>query len=278
MEYFNRRKHLWVFFCVVVLFGANWLHAQSAATDTQKEVVITQPAKPWGVTLASGFDSLYIFRGVNVIPGSPLYWVQPTLTYNFTKQDSLSIGAWYAVGLHQSAYQELDIVTSYTHTIGNWALSAGYIFYYVPVTDGAYPFYSNEVNAGVSYTFDFKWIKIRPNTFYYFNIGPNFQHNGYSPNAASYLQNRVDFSIPVYKDIIELDPWVALNFNFRYNAQQDGHYFNGINNFEYGVRVPIKVTNWMTVSGYVASTNQWNHLVNTASSLIYFGGQVSLTY
>ncbi|MEO6053999.1 MAG: hypothetical protein ABIP97_08315 [Chthoniobacterales bacterium] len=252
--------------------------ARAGEQQVVKEVVLEAPAKLWSVSLSTGIDSLYIFRGVNVIPGSPLYWVQPTFNYNITPNDTLSVGAWYAVGMHDTKYQELDIITTYSHTMGNWAVSAGYIFYYFPVTDGAYPLYSNELNAGASYTFDYKWIKIKPSSFYYFNIGPNAKHQGLGPNCGSYLQNRIDFAISVYKNIVEIDPWVGLNFNFAYNTNTNGNFFNGINNFEYGIRIPWKVTRWMTASGYVASTNQWAGLVNTATSQIYFGGAISLAY
>ncbi len=247
----------------------------------KEKVIVEEERKWWGAALSTGWDSLYMFRGVNVLRGdmsygSGIYWTDLSFTWNITDNDFLTVGSWVAFGTQKTNYKELDVYTSYTHTFGDLAVSFGYIFYYV----WASPLYSHELNAKVAYTFNLPaGITITPSLTYFFNLGPNVgEDQGIAPDASSFLLARVDAGIPIYKDIISLAPWIGFGTNFRYNSNQDGHFFNGANNLELGLGMPIKINDTITLYGYVAYSNQWYDLIGTRPSTFWGGAKVTFSF
>lgn len=266
-----------------VLAGSPLLAGE--AKTFKEKVVIEEPTKWYGAALSTGWDSLYMFRGVNVIShgaygntsnyGSGIYWTDLSFTWNITPNDMLTIGSWAAFGTSNTSYKEVDIYTNYTHMIGDLALSAGYIFYYVFPT--SFDLYSHELNVKAAYTFHVGSATITPSIGYFFNIGPDIDGgNGIAKEAASYLLLRVDSTIPLYKDIVSLAPWISYGTNFQYNPKltQDGTYdfFNGANNLEMGVALPVKINSVITVSGYGAYSYAFSNLWGTTSPSTLWGG------
>jgi len=250
----------------------------------KEKVVIEEERKWWGAALSTGWDSLYMFRGVNVLRGddkygSGLYWTDLSFTWNITDNDFLTVGSWVAFGTGKTDYKELDVYTNYTHTFGDLAVSLGYIFYYV----WSSPLYSHELNAKVAYTFNLPaGITVTPSLAYYFNLGPNVENEGIANEATSFLQARVDAGIPLYKDILSLAPWLAFGSNFEYNAKQeangDTNFFTGANNLEMGVGLPIKINDTITLYGYAAYSYQWYGLVGTEPSSFWGGAKVTFSF
>ncbi len=257
------------------------------------KVVVEEPTKWWGASLSTGWDSLYMFRGVNVIShgsygnnsnyGSGIYWTDLNFTWNITPSDALTVGSWMAFGTQNTSYKEDDIYLNYTHTMGDLALSAGYIFYYVFPTGAN--LYANELNVKAAYNLHFGSVTVTPSLAYYFNLGPNYGSsvNGLVKTASSYLLLRVDSSIPVYKDIISLTPWVAYGTNFEFNPRltSDGttDFFNGANNIEIGVGMPVKLSSVVSVTGYVAYSYAFYNLWGTTDpSTVYGGAKVTFTF
>ncbi|MFM8982126.1 MAG: hypothetical protein ACKOLA_04325, partial [Spartobacteria bacterium] len=133
-----------------------------AGTKTFKETVVVQEETPvWGAALSTGYDSLYMFRGVNVLRdrgsnldkggnyGDGIFWTDVSATYNITENDSITAGGWMGWGAGNWGYQEFDARLNYVHTIDNLALGLGYTLYavYQDGTDG----YANELNASAAY-------------------------------------------------------------------------------------------------------------------------------
>lgn len=269
---------------LTAMLAAKPLVAGDGKTFKEK-VVVEEERKWWGAALSTGWDSLYMFRGVNVLPvdsyGSGIYWTDLSFTWNITDNDFLTVGSWVAFGTQKTDYKELDVYTSYTHTFGDLAVSLGYIFYYV----WSSPLYSHELNAKVAYTFNLPaGITVTPSIAYYFNLGPDSteEAQGIAPTASSFLQARVDSEIPLYKDIISLAPWLAFGSNFEYNAKEepngDLNFFNGANNLELGIGLPIKINDTITLYGYGAYSYQWYGLVGTQPSTFWGGAKVTFSF
>lgn len=252
----------------------------------KEKVVVEEDRKWWGAALSTGWDSLYMFRGVNVLRGdlnygSGIYWTDLSFTWNITDNDFLTVGSWVAFGTQKTNYKELDVYTNYTHTFGDLAVSFGYIFYYV----WASPLYSHELNAKVAYTFNLPaGITITPSLAYYFNLGPDntTSDQGIAPIASSFLSARIDAGVPIYKDIVSLTPWIAFGTNFEYNpkveSNGDLNFFNGANNLEMGIGIPIKINNTITLYGYGAYSYQWYGLVGTEPSTFWGGAKVTFSF
>ncbi|MDX2081501.1 MAG: hypothetical protein SFU53_12030 [Terrimicrobiaceae bacterium] len=259
----------------------------------KEKVVVEEPTQWWNAALSTGWDSLYMFRGVNVLShgaygdtddyGSGIYWTDLSFTWNITENDFLTVGSWVAFGTQNTSYKEVDIYTTYTHTFGDLALSAGYIFYYV-FPEGS-DLYAHELNVKAAYTFDLGFMSVVPSIAYYFNLGPNYgsSANGFVKAASSYLLLRVDGSIPVYKDVIALTPWIAYGTNFQYNPRLeengDVDFFNGANNLEFGLGLPIKLSEVVSIYGYVAYSYAFYNLWGTTNpSTVWGGAKVTFSF
>lgn len=262
------------------LFVSSPLLAGEGKSFTEKVLIETEPEKWWSIELSTGWDSLYIFRGVNILRndkdyGSSLYWTDVNASWSVTPNDTLTVGTWMAFGLDSTDYKELNIYAGYTKTFGDLAVSFGYTFY--DVISG--PLYSHELNTGVAYTINLPaGITVTPSLAYFFNLGPDTGNQGLVEQWASFLLARVDVGIPLYKDIIALEPWVAMGMSFDYNYKEDGSTYTGPNNLEFGIGIPIKVNETVSFYVYGAYSTQWENLVGTKSNTFWGGAQVTLSF
>ena len=64
---------------------------------TKAVVVEEEAAKWWSVKATTGWDSLYMFRGVNVLGnGNGLYWLGGSVGVTPWENGSFTAGVWYA--------------------------------------------------------------------------------------------------------------------------------------------------------------------------------------
>jgi len=282
-----------------------------AGTKSFKETVVVQDeAKaPWNAALSTGYDSLYMFRGVNVLRdgrgGSPdkgnnygtgIFWTDLSATYNITANDSITAGGWMGWGAGSVGYQEFDARLNYVHTIDKLALGLGYTLYAIyptvayPVIGAGTDQYANELNASVAYNLDLGFMTLTPSATYYFNIGPDSDKNeqgaqGAFVTGSSYLDLRLSGAIPVIADAVSINPWTAFGLNFGANLEGDvvPQRFYGANNLELGVAVPWKINKTITISPYIAYSIAFNDLSGsifntTARNTVYGGGKVTFSF
>jgi hypothetical protein len=288
--------------CVVAAFTGSVVKAGDDTTTTTdgKKSVITQQAAPykwWAASITAEWDSLYMYRGVNELRfngvngskqsyGSSIYSTTVNLSFMPTPNDTISLSSWTGVGFTNSVYKEEDLTATYTHTFGNLALSFGYEFYLLMPSPDV--LFQNELQWKIAYTFQVNSIfSITPSLAYYFDVGPNWdggmKYSGGVPQSSSYLYPRIDFNIAAYKDIIALNPFVGLGINFRYNAKVNSSpagytYYNGVNNLELGLNVPIKVNSVISLNVYGEYSYQFYGLVGTEPSTFWGGGSVTFSF
>ena len=86
----------------------------------------------------------------------------------------------------------------------------------------------------------------------------------------------------MYKDIVSLAPWTAFGVNFEYNARvSNGNtdFYNGVNNLEIGLAVPVKINNMISVSAYGAYSYAFYNLWGTTDPSTFWGGaKVTLSF
>ena len=269
--------------------------------NVEKQVVVSRETpQRWNAQLTEGWDSLYMHRGVNMLRngqnyGSSLLWTDLNATFNITPSDSLNVDVWNAFGIGHTNFKETDAMLMYTHTFGNLFVSVGYML--MAMTEDQC--YSNELHGMVGYNIPIGPATLTPSVLYFFNLGPNATTDmrGMAPTASSYLLFRLDGSIPLYKNTVFLEPWISYAQNFRYNAKMttttssmshDGmtmmmshntqEFFNGANNFEVGISLPIRITKIITVSGYGAYSYNFNGLMGTALSTFWGGAKVTFSF
>ena len=276
------------------VFLTNPLIAGEGKTLQEKVVVEEEARKWWGASLSTGWDSLYMFRGVNVLRfdqngnqqryGSSLYWTQLSVSFMPTENDTITLGGWMAFGIGDTNYKEFDGFVNYIHTFGDLSVGLGYTFYYYLAS----VLYQNELNASVAYTIKLPaGITLVPSLTYYFNVGPDFDDfergTGAVETASSFLLARLDANIPVYKDIIALAPWFGFGASFDFNARTEDNergfdFFTGANNIEVGIGLPIKINDVITVYGYGAYSYQWQGLIGTEPSTFWGGAKVTFSF
>jgi hypothetical protein len=259
-----------------------------AGTKSFKETVIKEEAKPaWTASLSAGWDSVYMYRGVNVLrsyslsdDNNGISWTSASFVYNLTDTDTLSIGGWFGTGLSdRNSYREFDLPVNYVHTIGDLALGAGYQLYAIWDDNGVNQ-YAHELSVSAAYTIKVGSATITPSVAYYFNLGPDDDganpggrdNNGIYDAGSSFLSLRLDSSIPVLTNV-SLAPYVGYNVNFSENAK-NGVYdnFNGGNNVEIGLAVPVKINSNITISGYIAQSYAMENLEGSTRQCTSWGG------
>ena len=265
-------KHLLVTVGAAALIAANPVWAGTKSFK-EKVVVEEEPTKFWGAALSTGWDSLYMFRGANVLRGdlsygSGIYWTDLNVTFNLTDSDSITLGTWVAFGTQKTSYKEFDFYASYTKAIGDLSLSFGYSFYYA----FSEPLYAHELNAIVEYTFDFGFMSLTPSVGYYFNLGPSLSNKGFADPATSYLLLKLAASVPIVKDVVSIDPYISYGTNFEYNVDEFGNKFSGANDIQVGVSVPFAITENISIVGYGAYSYAFEKLFGTTRHNTFWGG------
>jgi hypothetical protein len=261
-----------------------------AGTKTFKETVVVEeePSSWYNAALSTGYDSLYMFRGVNTLRssgyGDSLWWTDANFTWNISDNDTLTVGGWQAFGLSSASYREFDAYLNYMHSFGDLAVGLGYTFYYVYPPDKQD--FQNELNAKVAYNIDLGFMTLTPAVTYFFNLGPDSgpgDEVGVVSTASSYLDLRVTGSIPVINDVVSIDPWAAFGLNFGYNLEgpdaDNLSSFDGANNLEFGVAVPWAINDIITLSGYIAYSYAFEQLGGvTQPSTFWGGGKVAFAF
>lgn len=196
-----------------------------------KEPAPEAPAEPWwSAELSTGYDSQYIFRGVDILNDHGLHWTQLTASAK-----GFTVGAWYANGIESDAdFSELDLFGSYTYDIGPVALEVGGILYLFPEQEGPLAD-TYEAYVGLSYS-PIEWVTASLYYYYDFDL---FQ--------AHYLQAKLESSIPV-TEAISIDPWVAVAFG-DYNNTGSAFVYDHV---EGGVAVNVALNDYVSISGYGA--------------------------
>ena len=245
-------------------------------TASGKEVtVVEEEDKWWAINASTGWDSLYMYRGVNVLGnGNGIYWLGGDLTVTPWENGALSAGVWYGVGSWwngantQQRYGELDVFADYTHSFGNLDLTVGWIYYWYPQPMKS----QNEILFGAAYNIEIGSVTITPNTTYYYNVGPELGSPGGIINGgSSYWTWGVSANVPVaYDGAVSLAPALVYGINFGYNNRLDTPAtettdavttrFNGGNNLQATLGLPVQFTSWFAVTPYIAYSYQWQSL------------------
>jgi hypothetical protein len=234
--------------------------------------------RAWRINAATGWDSLYMDRGVNVLGnGNGLYWWAIDVELEVWEGGTVTPGVWYGVGSHwdhaqpKQAYKEWQVFVDFTQTFGHFSISTGWEYVYVPMEFEA----ENEIYVGLAYDWSFGQVTITPSTTWFYSLGPEKgTPGGAITGGASYWLLGLDADIPLARNgTICLAPWTAYGLNFNYNERggdplvgKEGRPFIGGNNLEFGIAVPIQFSRWFSAGPYVAYSYQWQNLGAGAGS------------
>lgn len=205
-----------------------------------------------GAQISFGYDSVYMFRGVDF--GDNLLWTDVNLTLPLADSLELNVGAWYA-GLADDDYTELDLYAGLTYSINDsLSIGVGYTQYYFPRADTEY----GEVGATLGYSI--AGVDLGLGYYYDFEV------------EGSYYEVGAAYEI-VLSDSVSLVPGAIVGFGDDYYGVSGG------NHVALTLGLPIKLTGTATLTPYVAYNLPIDSLEsNGEDDQIYGGVSLAVTF
>lgn len=263
----------------------DWWPLVGSFADPQGADLRAGEGSDWQAALSAGWDSLYLYRGVNVLRGDGKYgagiaWTELNVTFALTENDFLTADAWQCFATGGDSYREFDFSFAYTRALGDLLVSAEYGLFYGYSPDS---FLSHELSASASQQFQFGPVTWTPSLAYAFCLGPNAGDGEPSSGAgSSFLLLRVDASVPVVPRLATLEGWASFGINFSYNTREasDGGEvpFDGPNNLEFGLALPLQLTPSISLAPYAAYSRELNNLVSTDPNTFWAGARISFAF
>jgi len=201
------------------------------SAGTQPEAQEKDGKSSRSASFATEYDSKYIFRGVNSLPGSGIAVTELELAAG-----DFSIDIWQAIGLSKH-YDEWDFTLTYEREIAPFTLSAGYVNYYTPDDDHLKLGYADTQEFFATVAYDFRKLFTTKLTYNY-----DFDKIG-----GGFLELRSKTSVSVVKDRVSLEPYVSISYDFHYNSDTQGW-----NSFQIGLDVPISLAAHFTIKPFAA--------------------------
>ena len=173
------------------------------------------------------YDSKYLFRGVNSLPGSGIATGDIELNY-----EHFVLEIWHALGVSKS-YQEADFTFKYSYIKDQFTFEGGYINYYTPNDDHLRLGYSDtqEIFASVEYDI---------NSTFTATLKYNYD---FDQIRGGFIEPRFSACFPWSQYRIAFDPYISITYDLQYNSNRFAW-----NNFQTGVEVVRKINEVMKVS------------------------------
>jgi len=230
--------------------------ALTEAVDVQETgipVTAEESDRFWGVSLTTGWESRHVHYGVDESGPSGAYVNE----IGFNVGD-FSVNIWNGFGLGNNLV-EWDFTAGYNIEVGPVFITPGYNLRYVPryakdshSEDGeeehgheehghdgeheedhaehAHKTFGNELFVVLGTT---AIPYVTPSTVFIWDL---------NNNPGGFLEFRLDGEVPVYKDVVSLQPYALLGLNFGYNTSE----VYGLNNFQFGLQSTVAITKYIS--------------------------------
>ncbi len=208
----------------------------------------------WSAELSAGYDSKYMFRGVEQFGGSGIVWTD--LSFSAA---GFTLGAWYADAT-DSFENEVDVYASYAWALGPIDIEGGYIYYHYP--SGADVDYHE---LFVSLSTDLGYVT--PSLTYYQDV-KDFDFD------YGYLEFALSSSFPIVEGVVSLDPYALVSSSFDYANGSDARW----NHFQAGLEVPIAMSENITLTGYGAVSVPLDSAVNGDEEEFWGGAYITFSF
>lgn len=215
-------------------------------------------ARGWGASLETGWESRHVHYGVDETGNFGAYTTEASVWIG-----DLSLGAWSGFGTG-NAFEEWDFTAAYNFDLGPVFFIPGYNFRYSPgiVEEG----HEEEEHAGhhdeghdeghddeheahghdhLEYAHELYFV-LGTNAIPYVTPSAAFIWD-LNNTPGGFLELRLDGDIPVYKEIISLQPYTLLGLNFGYNTRS----YYGWNNWQFGIEATWQIAKHVAVFGGV---------------------------
>lgn len=197
-----------------------------------KAPALEADSRMWGANLATGWESRHIHYGVNEAENGGAYTTELGVWI-----DDFTLSVWNGFGTSNN-FQEWDFTAGYNFDLGPVFLIPGYNFRYTPgIVEESHEHEEaghgnhdesgghihttcgNELFAVLGTN---KIPFVTPSTAFIWDL---------NNTPGAFFEFRLDGEIPVYKEIITLEPYALLGVNLGYNTRS----YYGWNNFQFGL-------------------------------------------
>lgn len=221
-----------------------------------------------GMTLSAGYDTDYIFRGVDL--GHDFVWSQLALAVPVGEQFTFTTGAWYTTSFntpgHHEVDTELDIYASLAYEIGLFSIEAGYTHYAYPrggsflSSSGGNGDETNEIYLSVGTTLSM--VDVGLAYYYDFDL------------ETSYVEATAGTSFVVNQEgTISIDPSIGISY-----VDNDDADLSDWNHAFARVGVPIKLTSTATLEPYVATSIALDAIDDSQKDYLWGGVSLSVSF
>ena len=204
----------------------------------------TQEPFSLGAEVSVGYDSSYIFRGVDF--GDNLVWGDVNIGVPLSDGVDLTLGAWYA-SLADDDYDELNVYGGVSFDLGAFTLGAGLTWYYFPSGGGDV---------------------IEPGASIGTSVGPVDLSLGYYFDESvdgHYLELAAESTIEL-TDTLALVPGISISYG------DDYYGVSGFNNVGLSLALPIALTDTATLTPYIAGSIAIDALEDNGEDDHVYGG------
>lgn len=201
-----------------------------------------------GAEVSVGYDSMYVFRGVDF--GDNLVWGDVNITVPVSSAVDLNVGTWYAT-LADGNYDELDVYGGLSTDLGAFTVGVGLTWYYFP--SGGDDIIEPGITIGTSVG------AVDLSLGYYYDLEVD----------GSYLELAAETTIEI-SDTVSLVPGAVVSYG------DDYYGVSGFNHAGVSLALPIALTDRATLTPYIAATFALDSLADNGEDDHVYGG-VSLS-
>jgi hypothetical protein len=230
--------------------------AINEAVDVQETGIPVRAAEAdrvWGVNLSTGWESRHVHYGVDESGPSGTYVNEVGVRIG-----DFSVNVWNGFGLGNDLV-EWDFTAAYNVDLGPVFVVPGYNLRYVPryakddhgeaehgheehgheeeghgehaERDHVHNTYGNELFVALGTT---AIPYVTPSAVFIWDL---------NSNPGGFLEFRLDGEVPVYEDIVSLQPYALLGLNFGYNNAD----YSGWNNFQFGAQATVALNDYVSL-------------------------------
>ena len=200
----------------------------------------------WGVNVTTGWQSRHVHYGVDESGPDGAY-----VNEMGVELGDLSFNVWNGLGTGNNLV-EWDFTVAYNIELGPVFIVPGYNLRYVPsyavkeeehgdehAAEGEEE--SHESHVHNTYGNEL-FIVIGTTAIPYVTPSANLIWD-LNNNPGGFMELRLDGKVPVYKDILSVQPYALLGLNFGYNTSD----YYGWNNFQFGAQATVALNDYVSV-------------------------------
>ena len=205
----------------------------------------------WGVNVTTGWESRHVHYGVDETGPDGAYVNEVGIQLG-----DFSVNVWNGIGTGNT-FSEWDFTVAYNIDLGPVFIVPGYNFRYVPSYAVGGDDHGGEEHAEeehgeesgddhgghVHNTYGNElFIAVGTTLIPYVTPSANFIWD-LNNNPGGFMELRLDGDVPVYKDVVSVQPYALLGLNFGYNTSD----YYGWNNFQFGAQATVALNDYVSV-------------------------------